>query len=181
MIDSAITDLGGVGAQLLLAPILGISGFGIYRAMSNAAAPIRLLIAPLRPLFARRAAVDSLVGVYVGLVVAVCVAVASLVWLLLGIVASEDLRVGTLSELAQFAPIVGLFVGGTLLLHVYSAIGRISLEGHRILRARVLQTVSMGLLPVLAALSFGLFAALLAGAVAICVAAVIWTFAVRMR
>lgn len=47
--DSVVMDVSAIGTPYALMPFLGLVNFGIYRAVSSVAAPVRLIINPLRP------------------------------------------------------------------------------------------------------------------------------------
>ncbi|MCB8045844.1 hypothetical protein JM654_21960 [Microbacterium oxydans] len=63
--DSLIMDASSIGTPYALAPILGVGPFGVYRAVSNVAAPVRLLLNPIRPRIARLRMSAATVGAVV--------------------------------------------------------------------------------------------------------------------
>lgn len=172
--DSAITDAGGIGGQLLTAPALGLTAFGTFRAASNVAAPVRMLVAPMRASIASASsrtllgprALVATAGVAVLIGAATCVALVA--------IGRMHLSLGTLSTLAPLALPVGIFVAATLLLHLYSISARVHGNGRTLLLGRVLQSALI-LVPVpLAAWLWGLDAAIWVYAIVTSVSASAW-------
>ena len=52
--DSMLLDAGAIGLPAAFAPFMGSGQFGIYRALSSLAVPVRLVLLPIRPLIGRR-------------------------------------------------------------------------------------------------------------------------------
>ncbi len=109
--DSGLQEAGSLGVPLALTPAMGLADFGIYRAVSSAAIPVRLLINPLRPSIARaslstRLSTRAIMGVGV-----LAAALASAVYGVLVAVEAYKLADGsTLSALSGFRIPVALFV-----------------------------------------------------------------------
>lgn len=51
--DSILLEVSNSGTSAILAPWMGVSDFGVYRSISSAAAPVRLVLTPARPYIAR--------------------------------------------------------------------------------------------------------------------------------
>jgi len=149
LIDSSLMDLGSIGVPLLLAPLLGVTKFGVYRGVSSAAMPVRIVLNPMRPNLAR---VDVrqfartrilLSTVMVGLLVA---AGCSLV---LRVMRSQEwLTTSVLHELGNYSVPVGLFVGSNIVGMFYYLVARSHLNARRILLYRGAQLISAVALPI---------------------------------
>lgn len=179
--DSVITDLGGIGTPLLLSPLIGVRELGVYRAMSNAASPVRLLVAPLRPTLAhmpvqRLFRFRHLAGILAasGLAGAAC-------WAALALLTKLDHPVGTLSSLAVYADSVGVFVCGTFILHVFSMFARTNLGGTALLLGRLIQLILCLGLPVAFSLVGDLDHVLWAYAAAVSVSGLSWSALLAYR
>lgn len=154
--DSLLMDFGAIGTPILMAPILGLSSFGVYRAVSNVAAPVRLLLTPLRPV---------LMSVPIGrqrsfsTVLAVAGASASfglLVFLVLFLIPGLDLGGSVISELSEFALPVGLYVASNTVGTYYMVVARGHVGGAELLLARIVHTVLAFVMPIGGALLAGL-------------------------
>lgn len=179
--DALITDVGGTGVQFLMVPVLGLRDFGVYRALSSSAAPVRLVVAPLRPVLARLGGERLTQGRTVLLGLVGTVVLSGLVWAALSMVGSANLELGTFAVMAQFAPAVALYFGGNFILQIYSALGRIVASGSHVLGARVCQTLLAGGVPLVAALILGLEWAMYSFAITTWAAAMVWFVVCRRQ
>lgn len=158
--DSVITNITAIGTPIVLAPILGITRFGIYRALGNVAAPVRLLVLPLAPVIASRP-VQSHFGLrwgsmYIGLSLGLGLGAATV---LFGIQAA-DFNVGVLGALSEFWLPAGVFVSANFFGHLTSIIARAHLLTRELIRGRIVQMVFGVSLPIAGAVLFGLSGAL---------------------
>jgi hypothetical protein len=179
LLDSLIMDISAIGTPYALAPLLGVANFGIYRGVSNVAAPVRLLLNPLRP---QISAID-----HARLSRRSTVAFVVTVSLALGAAATGALLVlqhyyphlGTLTELAEFAVPTGVFVAANMLGTSYYLVARNYASPRGIWLGRLVQTVLSTALPILTALVYGLAGAIWAYAGATLLSAVTWTLVAR--
>ncbi|WP_188779382.1 hypothetical protein [Marmoricola endophyticus] len=171
--DSVITDLSGIGTPLMLSPVLGVQGLGVYRAMSNAAAPVRLLVTPLRPALAG-VSLAKVVSPRPALLIMLTAALPGIgCWVLLDLV-RQVADIGTLTSLSAHSATVGLFVSGTFLLHIFSMFARTNLTGRGLLVGRILQLVLCMGLPLTFATTVGLSGAMVAYASATLCSGIMW-------
>lgn len=139
LLDTLVMDASVVGTPYGMAPLLGMSAFGAYRAVSSLSSPLRLLVAPLRPGIVGAPSVwlkrTKVLLVYSGGAV---IAVSSVVVLLA--VGQLDVSVGVISDLAPYSIPVGVYVLAAALLAVYPLVCRASLSQSRLLVGRIGQT-----------------------------------------
>lgn len=148
-LDSALSDIGTIGVPLLLAPLLGPAKFGVYRAVSSAALPVRLMLDPIRPIlgglsvgvFARaRTVLVALLG---------ATAIGAAAFLTLAALESAPLLASSvLNALSEYALPVGIFVGGNFLGMLYYLVGRAHFSAKRLLLYRIVETVGAVIFPV---------------------------------
>lgn len=177
--DSLIMDAASIGTPYALVPILGLTNFGIYRAVSNVAAPVRLLLNPLRPTLSTLSPSSLRSGrLLIGTCsLAVTLGVAASVALLL--LSDWAIDLGTLSALSPFAVPTGIFVAANCLGHAYYIIARQRAGGRAILLGRAVQTVAAIALPLSGGLLCGLAGAIWAYAGATATSAGVWLMIVR--
>ncbi len=176
--DSVLLDIGAVGTPYILVPILGVGGFGVYRAVSNVAIPVQLILNPLRPSIAgsppsRLCSAKVLLSLLTMLTAGGVVCYAILVWL-----PTLPFRVGVLSDLHLVALPAALFVPANGMSFYLYLVARAHAESHHIFRARVAQTVLAVLGPVAGALGDGLVGAVWGFSGSALVFTVIWWFAI---
>lgn len=179
--DSIVMDAAAIGTPYALIPMIGISSFGVYRAVSNVAAPVRLLLNPLRPRLAsisdqalrRRKSllVIATLSAFTGALTAGSLA----------FIAETDWDLGTLGALTDYALPTGVFVAANMFGHTYYLFARQRATGARMLRGRFVQTILAIGLPLLGALSGGLAGAIWAYAVATVGSALTWAILVLRR
>lgn len=177
-LDSLVQDISSIGAPYVIAPILGLANFGIYRAISNVAAPVRLVIEPLRPSWARVDAVTlrhKLVRASAGIAVPAGLAAG------LGI---EVLRwspwsLGVLDALRPWAVPAGAFVTFSLIALMFYAAARLQLGGRALWKGRIAQSGTAIVLPIGGALLGGLAGAIWGYVVATALGAVVWAVLTR--
>ncbi len=154
--DSVLLDLGAIGTPYLLVPLLGMSNFGIYRAISNVATPIQLVLNPLRPVVAGASTrrllslrvLSSLTALLVGAGLA-CYAIIVTLPLL-------PIRMGVLSDLHLVALQASMFIPANGLSFYLYLVARSHAKVVMLFRARILQTVLAIAVPVAGGLHWGL-------------------------
>jgi hypothetical protein len=177
LMDSTLMDVGAVGTPFLLVGSMGAEKFGIYRGISSAAMPVRLLVDPLRPalgnlpsefLFRTKPAV--IVWTLALLIggVSYCV----LEWL----VPSLPFRMGTLSELVAYAEPAAIFAASNFIGHVFYVVSRTNLNSRTLMSGRIFQTIVVVVMPVLGFLLQGLSGAIWGFAVSAAASALIWVY-----
>lgn len=172
--DSALGDTSAIGVPYLVAAILTPSGFGIYRAVSNVSAPVRLLLAPMRPALGSIAPA-RLRGLPLLLLVGVSSGVLGVsTWLILDGVASRGILGAVLLGLSEFAVPVAVFVVANSVVHFYSMVGRLCLDSTWLLIARIGQVAFSVSGPVLGAFHSSLSGAIAGLAICTVCGAVLW-------
>lgn len=176
LFDSLLMDAGAIGTPFLLAAPLGAASFGVYRAISNVALPVRLLVDPLRPALGR-ASLSRILGrmptalVLGGGAVLSLACFAVLEWALPAV----PVELGTLSSLTRFALPCAVFVFASLLGTVYYIVCRTNAGGRSILVGRWVQTALVVAAPLLGAALGGLTGAIWGFSISALVSGVVWT------
>jgi hypothetical protein len=172
--DSVLLDASGIGTPYALIPVLGVTGFGVYRALSNVSGPVKLLLTPVRPLFAgvdaRRFARARSVALFVGMSAAIGV----VCYLAIVLLKLSGLHIGTLTALTDYAWEAAVFVAATFLNGVYYLLARTHFTRRRLLTARAITSLAGIVLPIAGGLAFGLPGAIVAVTLATVAIAVIW-------
>lgn len=173
--DSLIMDIASIGTPYVLLSQLGISGFGLYRAVSNLGAPLRLLLTPLRPLIlglpSRALSLRLTVlisGVALGSGAAISVVLLSLM--------NSGLVLGVLSELGPFWVPAGVYGCATLLLSFYSLVCRALKMPRILLFGRVVHTALGFVGPIIGFALDGVQGAIWAFSSASFLSACVWMF-----
>ena len=175
LFDSLVMDLGAIGTPFLLAGLLGAGPFGTYRAVSNAALPVRLLIDPLRPTLGRigtrvllgRAGIALISSATVVLTIGSYGALAILVPHL-------GFRLGTLTSLVAFAVPSSVFVAGSFLGTIFYIVCRTKATPRGIFVGRALQTLFVVVAPIAGFLVTGLPGAIWGFAISSVISAIAW-------
>lgn len=179
--DSAMSDLAGIGTPFALLPIIGVSNLGIYRAVSNVAAPMRAVLAPLRPTLTSlptRSLSSAKFGL--GVVGAALVGAAATTGGLY-LVAQTGWDTRTLGFLTPFAPAVGVYVFGMVVSAIFIIVVRQVARTKVVLTTRVVGSTLEVLLPIGGALVWGLEGAIWAYAIqAILVGGLWWIASTRV-
>lgn len=155
--DSLLMDVGSIFTPLIIAPYLGNSGFGTYRAVSNVAAPVRLVLNPLRPLIGNHAKRHLasyrfyiLAGTFVGLLFGAAAAAALL------LLDHLQIQIGTMNSLVDYKIPVSLFIFSNFLGHLFYIRARAVSSGHELFKGRIIQTIFMTIGPIAGVTLFGL-------------------------
>lgn len=172
--DSLLMDAGSIGTPFALAPILGLQAFGVYRAVSNTAAPVRLILTPVRPLIAARSIRAQRRPGSVAVVVVASIAMGALAFAALAIIDLAGWDLGSLSALSPFALPTAVFVAANLLGSYYYIAARGNTGGARLLVGRILQTLLAVACPLAGVLLAGLEGAIWGYAGGTAVSAVVW-------
>lgn len=172
--DSALQDFGAFWGPNLIAVILDVQSLGIYRAVTTVAAPIRLVLSPLRPIFAKQADGEEIGWRNFGKIFSIASFAGVVTFAALQLLRIEGSSFGALGELSVFAPAVAIYVIGNFLSYLYSIQARAILPSWWLIRTRIIQATMLGFLPVLAAIFAGLEGAIWALAIGSLGIGVIW-------
>jgi len=154
--DSFLMDLGAIGTPYLVAPLLGLGPFGIYRAVANVAIPVQLVLNPLRPVIMGSNKQRLLASRLVLSLTAVLVLAGLAAYLILTALPLLPFRLGVISDLHSVALPAALFVPANGLSFYFYLIARGHASSARIGIARVAQTVLAIAAPVAGAVGWGL-------------------------
>ncbi len=172
--DSLLLDLGAVGTPYLVAPVLGLANFGIYRAVSNVATPVQLVLNPLRPVVTGSSRTRLLSVRVLGSLTAVLVAAGVACYVILIALPALPVRLGVLSDLYLVALPASLFVPANGLSFFLYLVARAHATPKRLFQARVAQTVLAVVCPIAGALGWGLQGAVWGFAGSALLFAVLW-------
>lgn len=173
--DSLLMDAGAIGTPYALAPVLGLTDFGIYRAVSNIAAPIRLVLNPLRPHIASRRTGAHRSPRTIGLVVGGSLIFGAAAYAALLVLGALGMEVGTLTELVPFATPAAVFVGSGFAGHYFYIVARAIASGRQLMVGRIVQTVLAIGFPLTGALGFGLVGSIWGVSLASAISATAWS------
>lgn len=173
--DSLLMDAGAIGTPFVLAAILGVQALGVYRAISNVAAPVRLILAPLRPSLARtvwnRTRAAAVGGASVVLGVLACGALV--------VIDSTGWQIGTLTAVADLAMPTGAFVTANFLGHAAYVVARVRATTKALLAGRALQTTTALAGPILGGIFGQVSGAAWGLGIATAVSAIAWLMIAR--
>jgi len=172
--DSLLMDAGSIGTPYLLAPALGLASFGIYRAISNVAAPVRLVLNPIRPQLASAPIGTQRSVKRVTLVAAGSVLFGGAAYLGLLLVGVIPVNLGSLSQIVDFAIPAAVFVTANFLGHYFYIVARSHVTGARLLTGRIVQTGLAIVVPIGGMLVAGLTGAIWGYAGCTAVSALVW-------
>lgn len=159
--DSVLLDIGAVGVPLAISPILGIASFGVYRSVSSAALPVRLILTPLRPLMERRRLPFFLSARVILAVTTSGFAIGVSVLVVLLVIDVQSLfSDGVLGQLAHFALPVGLFVMFNFVGNFYYLVSRTHSSGSTLMLYRFVTLTGAITLPLVGVLVGGLSGAI---------------------
>ncbi|MFC4222722.1 hypothetical protein [Lysinibacter cavernae] len=172
--DSLLVDLSAIGTPYLLLGFLSVSQFGIYRAVSNVAAPVRLIINPLKPVLGsmslrRQGSMKMILLVIMG-----AVGFGVMAYICLVILQILPVNVGTLSALTPYALPTAISIVGNFLTHYYTTVARVKLPSRQLLLGRI-AFLTLTTVPLLIAVSiWGLAGAIWAYGLGFALAGLIW-------
>lgn len=173
--DSLLMDAGSIGTPYLLAPVLGLANFGVYRAISNVAAPVRLVLNPIRPQLASAPIETQRSSRRVTVVTAASLLFGGAAYLGLLLVGVLPVELGSLSAIVDFALPASVFVAANFLGHYFYIVARSHANDRRLLTGRIVQTLLAIVVPVVGVLVGGLTGAIWGYAGCTAVSAVVWT------
>lgn len=155
--DSLMLDLGSIAVPIFLAPLLGAAGFGVYRAVSSMAIPVRIMLAPVRPLIARQphrllVAGRTLLGM---------VAIGTCVGLSIGFALSlfgglDIFEGGVLQRLSEYSVPTAIFVASNFVGTFYYLAARGHLADRSLVVLRAIQLLGAVVGPCAGFVVFGL-------------------------
>lgn len=150
--DSLLMDAGAAGTPVLIAPILGLHNFGIYRSVSSLSVPVQLLIDPVRPYLSqlrlKRVGSPAVIAAMVTLAGLLCLAAYSL---LTFVVPAALTFSPVLVALSKYALPCGLFLALQFLTYVFNIFARMHVSHRTLVVGRACHTVFAILLPILGA------------------------------
>lgn len=143
--DSSLMDITTIGVPLFLAPVMGMAGFGIYRAVGNAALPVRLVMTSVRPLLGTLSlAASTSKAIVVGLGAAALLTGGGVVGALMLVPSVEALDQSVLGSLGQHLVPVGVFVSSNFMAMYLQLLMRVHSTARQILANRLIQMVISG-------------------------------------
>ncbi len=160
--DSAMGISANSLGPLMLMPILGVSSFGVYRAVGNLAAPLRSVVTPMRSQLGR-IPVSRLHSRWGGVVqISLFSSIALLVVAGLKAASRYAPPEATLVNVSSYAVVASLVVALNAFWQIYLNRGRMLLPPRALFRVRVTTSVVAAVVPLLGALVAGLAGALYA-------------------
>jgi hypothetical protein len=173
--ESLLMDAGFTGTPLLLAPILGLAHFGIYRSLYSLSVPLQLLIDPLRPNLSQLPLKRITSRPVLVPVIAVAAALAMFGYLGLAFAVPAALSFSpVLAALSDHAAAAGLFVGFQFLNYLIVVFARMHVPHRRLVVGRACHSVFAVLLPVGGAAVAGLSGAMWCFVITIASSAAMW-------
>lgn len=172
--DSAILDFSSIGVPYLLTPVLGLVNFGIYRAISNVGAPVRMIINPLRPVLAKKRPRSANIRKYLTLAMlsAICLGLGA--WVCIYWIDSASMSLGVIAELGPYAIAAALFVGTSFIGHFAYVWCRSFSKASHLLTGRFIHSLSAIILPLVGALAWGLSGAIWSYIISVVIGAIAW-------
>jgi hypothetical protein len=179
--DSLLMDSGAIGTPYVIAPLLGLAEFGIYRAVSNVAAPVRLLMSPLRPVLMSVPLVMQRSIRWIAGSTLSSLAFGALAYAALELISVISIGAGVLNDLVVFSIPVGIYVAFNTLGTYYMIVARGHIDAGWLLLGRVLHTVIAIVVPIAGALIGGLSGAIWAYAICTVTWSMVWVVVVFKR
>lgn len=174
--ESLLMDAGAILTPMLLAPILGISNFGVYRAVSNVTAPVRLILNPLRPVISEYSDNRLAPGQRLWwMVVTFSVFLGGCCLLIFTMISFYGLEVGVITSLLPAKIPVSIVVAGSFLTHFSYIRARSTFNASHLLTGRIIETIIVTVLPITAVFVGGLWLAIWGLALSSCLSALTWT------
>lgn len=171
--DSLWGAVSGIGAPYALLPILGLSNFGTYRAISNLAAPVRLIVQPLKPLLPRLSVPGlHIIGAARILTIGLGMALLATGTLLFSV--GDWAQGSALESLRSIALPAGLYFGFNVILQTYWTRARLIANGSRLRSARRWHLGFASLFPLIGGAGLGLDGAAWGLGLATTICAVVW-------
>lgn len=180
--ESSLLDLSSIGTPLILYSFMSISAYGVYRGISNAAVPARLVLTPLRPVLSRGMRTNKK-GDWKHHVAAIAAGTVFGCIVLIALTAVQALQIlpnSVLPVLAQYAIPAALFAFGTSVSYIYYVSARATLRLRQLGVARSIETVVMILCPIIGFLVAGLSGAVFGFSTGSLLTAACWMLLVTM-
>ncbi|WP_146070085.1 hypothetical protein [Cryobacterium sp. Y29] len=176
-LDSSLLDISVILTPIMMSAFMSAASFGLYRSISSAALPVRLLLSPLRPNISSLSPDFLLRGKHLTAVVGTGALVAlGISLVLVGISVLGVLPESILPKVADYAIPAGIFAFGTLISNVYY----ISARSHANLRSvnlgRVVETILMVAGPVIGLIFNGISGAIWAFAICAALTGASWLY-----
>ena len=175
--DSLLLDTGAIGTPYVLAPILGLAPFGVYRAVANVGIPVQLMLNPLRPLVSQTPAARLLGPRLLVPFTVLLLLAGGAAYVIMLAIPTLPVRLGVLSDLYQVALPAALFVPGNGLRFYCDRVARGHAPANGILPARLAQTVRAVAAPLIGALGWGLSGAVWGFSASTLAFALVWWLA----
>lgn len=175
--DSLLSNISAIGTPILIAPLLGIASFGLYRALGSIAAPMRLLIVPLAPQIARQPLASHFTIrrslVYLGLSGSFGIGAATI----LLVIQFAEIELGVIGPLSAYWPAAAIFIAANFFGHLTSIIARAWVPTKRLLVYRGWHAALGFVFPLCGAIFWGLTGAIWGLTASIVVASTFWIVA----
>jgi hypothetical protein len=171
--ESLVLDASSIGTPFLVAPFLSTGEFGVYRAVSNVAAPVRLVLEPLRPL-AVRVQGEPLARRVVVTVPVIGAVLGGAAWLALAWLGRQDVDLGVASDLAPYAWLVGAFTWGNFVSAAFYYLARVHASPTGLWRGRLIQSGTAVVMPLAGVMTAGLLGAMVGYVAATVVGSIAW-------
>lgn len=150
--ESLLMDAGAAGTPVLIAPLLGLHDFGIYRSVSSLSVPVQLLIDPARPNLSQVALKRVLSPQVVAGAFAIAAVLATAGYAALAFVVPVALSFSpVLTSLSEFALACSLFLAFQFLTYVFHIFARMHVSHRDLLVGRAVHTVFAIAVPILGA------------------------------
>lgn len=172
--ESLLMDLGAILVPALMLPILHVGQFGPYRAVTTVAAPVRILLNPMRPVLARLGAARLTSFRAVLGVAAISISTGGFSVCLLLLLGQMGLESTALGEISEYSPQVGIYVATNFFGHYWYLVARAVATQASIMTSRIVQTLLVSAGPLLGGLLFGLEGALWALVIATLISSMTW-------
>ncbi len=175
--DSLLSNVSAVGTPIVIAPVLGIAAFGVYRALGSIAAPIRLLIVPLAPVIARRPLSDHFTLRWGLSYVTLSLGLGTLAGLVLVIIQVSETELGVVGALSSYWLAGAIFIAANFFGHLTSIIARAWVPTRMLIALRGWHTGLGVVLPIGGALLSGISGAIWGLTASIVAASIVWIVA----
>lgn len=172
--ESLLLDLGAVGVPFLMVPQLSARDFGVYRAVSNVAFPVRIVLLTVRPVLARDPGGFVRSARATAASAGVLALVAGGAFVLIEILGGPLGIGGVIGDLLPHAAWAALFVFATGLGQLYYMCCRYLADARALMVGRLTQTALVVALPLAGMWSAGLEGAIAGFVVSAGLAAAVW-------
>lgn len=172
--ESMVQEISAIGTPYVLAPMLGTASFGIYRAVSNFNAPVRLVFNFLRPYIANSSLDKSLSAKSLFFVCSLSLAWGTIFSAILLFIAERPSGIAMLDALAEFWLPAGIYMVFAVGVMYFYIIARTKVNATNLLWARLFQSSVSIVFPVTGVVLGELTGALWGSAMATMVGTLIW-------